>query len=96
MALSTVFSVVAVLFCLSASIGSGNHGSALVQAADPDYLTALDMSILFYEGQRSGLLDAYPQRNLWRNNSGLQDGVKQAGVRPLTLPVAPQVGSNFF
>lgn len=38
-----------------------------------DYSDALEKSILFFEGQRSGKLPAN-QRVKWRGNSGLSDG----------------------
>nr|GMD07447.1 endoglucanase 1-like [Ipomoea batatas] len=38
-----------------------------------DYSVALEKSIIFYEGQRSGKLPAN-QRLTWRGNSGLSDG----------------------
>ncbi|XP_073220893.1 endoglucanase 6-like, partial [Cicer arietinum] len=38
-----------------------------------DYRTALTKSLLFYEGQRSGILPRN-QRLKWRGNSGLTDG----------------------
>ncbi|KAL5997296.1 Esterase/lipase/thioesterase [Asimina triloba] len=44
-----------------------------VCSADPDYHDALDKSILFFEGQRSGRLPAN-QRLTWRGDSGLSDG----------------------
>ncbi|KAL6004289.1 Esterase/lipase/thioesterase [Asimina triloba] len=42
-------------------------------AADPDYANALDKSIIFFEGQRSGKLPTN-QRLTWRADSGLSDG----------------------
>lgn len=38
-----------------------------------DYSTALEKSILFFEGQRSGKLPP-DQRLTWRGDSGLSDG----------------------
>ncbi|CAK9143171.1 unnamed protein product [Ilex paraguariensis] len=46
--------------------------------AGHDYGQALSMSILFFEGQRSGYLPS-TQRVQWRGNSGLNDG-KTSGV----------------
>ncbi|KAL6004282.1 Esterase/lipase/thioesterase [Asimina triloba] len=47
--------------------------AAMCYASDPDYADALDKSILFFEGQRSGKLPAN-QRLTWRGDSGLSDG----------------------
>ncbi|KAL5563118.1 hypothetical protein UlMin_032865 [Ulmus minor] len=44
-----------------------------VTAASHDYQDALSKAILFFEGQRSGVLPQY-QRMTWRANSGLSDG----------------------
>ncbi|KAK1286501.1 Endoglucanase 1 [Acorus calamus] len=49
------------MFCLSCS------------ATDLDYAGALEKSLLFFEGQRSGKLPAN-QRVTWRGDSGLSDG----------------------
>lgn len=38
-----------------------------------DYTDALEKSILFFEGQRSGVLPPNQRLN-WRGNSGLSDG----------------------
>lgn len=38
-----------------------------------DYSDALEKSLMFYEGQRSGALPN-DQRMLWRGNSALNDG----------------------
>lgn len=51
--------------------------ATLCAQAQFDYADALQKSILFYEGQRSGKLDANTQRNNWRNDSGLTDGFSQ-------------------
>lgn len=49
------------------------------------YKQALDYSILFYEGQRSGVLPP-TQRTTWRNNSALTDGQQvPAGDAPVDL-----------
>lgn len=47
-----------------------------------DYSAALEKSIIFYEGQRSGKLPAN-QRLTWRGNSGLSDG-SSSNVKPCT------------
>lgn len=44
-------------------------------AATHDYRDALSMSILFFEGQRSGKLPLN-QRLKWRRDSGLYDGAE--------------------
>jgi len=44
-----------------------------------DYSDALEKSLMFYEGQRSGALPD-DQRMLWRGNSALNDG-SESGVR---------------
>ncbi|KAL6004291.1 Esterase/lipase/thioesterase [Asimina triloba] len=47
--------------------------AAMCYASGPDYADALEKSILFFEGQRSGKLPAN-QRLTWRGGSGLSDG----------------------
>ena len=47
-----------------------------VHCQSPDYASALSMSLLYFEAQRSGPLPA-DQRVTWRGNSGLQDGFAQ-------------------
>lgn len=59
-------SLVLVLACLSAAWARG-HASAF------NYADALEKSILFFEGQRSGKLPT-EQRLTWRGDSGLSDG----------------------
>ncbi|XP_058084928.1 endoglucanase 1 [Magnolia sinica] len=46
---------------------------AICSASNPNYADALEKSILFFEGQRSGKLPAN-QRLTWRGDSGLSDG----------------------
>ncbi|MQL94017.1 hypothetical protein Taro_026669 [Colocasia esculenta] len=52
--------------------------AGLSTCAPHDYLDALSKSILFFEGQRSGVLPP-DQRLTWRGHSGLSDGY-EAGV----------------
>ena len=44
-------------------------------AEDPDYGQALELSLLFYEANRSGNLDESTNRVSWRGDSGLRDGL---------------------
>ncbi|KAK6940362.1 Glycoside hydrolase family 9 [Dillenia turbinata] len=53
-------------------------GSLSVQAVSPNYKEALAKSILFFQGQRSGMLPS-AQQITWRSNSALSDG-STAGV----------------
>ena len=56
-------------------------------AADYDYASVLDLSLRFYEAQRSGPLPS-DNRVPWRGDSALEDAVPggQAQVR-ITVPV---------
>lgn len=49
-----------------------------------DYNDALSKAILYFEGQRSGKLPGN-QRVSWRGDSGLSDGVVDAGVSDIEL-----------
>lgn len=44
-------------------------------AVNPDYGQALELSLLFYEANRSGDLDESNNRVSWRGDSGLRDGL---------------------
>lgn len=48
-------------------------------SAAVNYKDALAKAILFFEGQRSGKLPS-SQRVTWRGDSGLNDGISDAGV----------------
>ncbi|MQL87864.1 hypothetical protein Taro_020420 [Colocasia esculenta] len=71
------FFVVAMLLSLQPAFGRGGH----------DYADALEKSILFFEGQRSGKLPP-SQRMGWRGDSGLHDG-DEIGVTSLSRRRAP-------
>ncbi|KAL8150307.1 hypothetical protein V2J09_020115 [Rumex salicifolius] len=62
---SLILLILSIITLLSSSI--------LASFTSKDYSIALEKSILFYEGQRSGKLPA-SQRLSWRHNSGLNDG----------------------
>ena len=47
----------------------------LKSAINPDYGHALELSLLFYEANRSGNLDESNNRVSWRGDSGLRDGL---------------------
>ncbi|GAB2274229.1 Esterase/lipase/thioesterase [Dionaea muscipula] len=67
----TAFSPVIVILLLCLTVSSFRLYS---QAFSPqDYANALEKSILFFEGQRSGKLPS-TQRLTWRGDSGLSDG----------------------
>ncbi|CAM6082282.1 unnamed protein product [Calypogeia fissa] len=53
-----------------------SEGRAALPSTTPDYGTALELSLLFFEAQRSGYLPSN-QRVTWRGNSGLDDGQDQ-------------------
>lgn len=59
------------------------------QAVNPDYKDALQKSLLFYEGQRSGKLPA-DQRMTWRGDSALHDG-NVSNVRRTTVSLLSKV-----
>ena len=59
------FLIIFLLFFLAPSLA--------LDVSKPDYGDALSKAILFFEGQRSGVLPQY-QRLTWRENSGLSDG----------------------
>ena len=54
--------------------GGLDGGTAGGADAAPDYGTALGLSFLFYEANRSGDLDEASNRVPWRGDSGLSDG----------------------
>ncbi|KAL3641504.1 Beta-glucosidase cel3A [Castilleja foliolosa] len=59
------------LFCFTFAKSGGNYNH--------DYNDALEKSILFFQGQRSGKLPSNTQQIKWRGNSALSDG-KLSGV----------------
>lgn len=52
------------------------EGEEASPISTPDYGRALELSLLFFEAQRSGYLPPN-QRVTWRGNSGLNDGQDQ-------------------
>lgn len=69
MASAATFSLVTQLLCLTLCLLSVGCSAFTTE----DYSDALDKSILFFEGQRSGKLPSNQRLN-WRGNSGLSDG----------------------
>ncbi|KAL8090725.1 hypothetical protein AgCh_039971 [Apium graveolens] len=64
------------LLCASSNTPRNYYFSSALEKSvftSQDYYTALNKSILFFEGQRSGKLPA-DQRVKWRGDSGLSDG----------------------
>jgi hypothetical protein len=61
--------------------------SLIHNISSADYGTALTKSLLFFEGQRSGVLPPN-QRVEWRGDSALKDG-QDVGVRYIILFLTP-------
>ena len=59
-----------------AALSWANLVTIVLAFTPEDYASALDMSLLFYDVQRSGKLPSW-QRIEWRGDSGLTDGQDQ-------------------
>jgi hypothetical protein len=60
-------------FLLTFSLFYSFHHQLTFAFTSQDYHEALEKSILFFEGQRSGRLPS-DQKQTWRGDSGLSDG----------------------